>query len=283
MKIKDITEAPLADFQPIGDFAKPGPFTGVDKKLVPHAATKMKAEKFFEKTPYDFRLFFSNVSGTGKYGESGVTSPASIQKIFGEQAQQIITGSEDAITVVFVGNVGTAKVMMTPWIMAHRFGHAIQATRYSKGWSAWGNAEDHFFTTVNNTLSEYYGKVAQRSSRLQSQSQKMSNNLTAEYNALFNAVGTQKSSRNNQIKRPYEFMYELFAQYLKDGKITLNPLPTDLTYGRKVFGNPTQYMKIKTEYTDESERSLASGILANDMGYMFSDVLSGSVGNIYVM
>ena len=277
-----ISEAPLADFQQIGDFAKPGPFRGVDKKLVPHAATKMKAATFFEKTPYDFRLFFSNLPGTGKYSESGVTSPASIQKIFGEQAPQIITGSQDAITVVFVGNAGTAKVMMTPWIMAHRFGHAIQATgRNSKGWSTWGNAEDHFFTTVNATLSEYYGKVAQMSSRLQSQ--KMSNNLTAEYNALFNAVGTQKSSRNNQIKRPYEFMYELFAQYLKDGKITLNPLPTDLTYGRKVFGNPTQYMKIKTEYTDESERSQASGILANDMGYMFSDVLSSSVGNIYVM
>jgi hypothetical protein len=283
MRLREIiTEEPLSDYQPLGDFAKPGPFTGVDKKLVPHAATKMKAEKFFEKTPYDFRLFFSNVSGTGKYSESGVTSPASIQKIFGEQAPQIITGSEDAITVVFVGNSGTAKVMMTPWIMAHRFGHAIQATgKNSKGWSVWGQAEEHFFTTVNNTLSEYYGK--KKSGVYGTGSNRMNYDQTAEYNALFNAVGTQKSSRSNQIKRPYEFMYELFAQYLKDGKITLNPLPTNLTYGRKVFGNPTQYMKIKTEYTDESDRSQASGILANDMGYMFNDVLSSSVGNIYVM
>jgi hypothetical protein len=75
-----ISEAPLADFQPPGDFTKPGPFRGVDKKLVPHAATKMKAAKFFEKTPYDFRLFFSNLPGTGKYSESGAASPVVIQE-----------------------------------------------------------------------------------------------------------------------------------------------------------------------------------------------------------
>jgi hypothetical protein len=111
----------------------------------------------------------------------------------------------------------------------------------------------------------------------------MNYDQTAEYNALFNAVGTQKSSRSNQIKRPYEFMYELFAQYLKDGKITLNPLPTNLTYGRQAWGNPTKFMNINPKYQDQNERAEIAQMLANDMGFMFDDVLSSSVGKIYLM
>ena len=107
--------------------------------------------------------------------------------------------------------------------------------------------------------------------------------LTQEYNGLFNAIGTQRSSRTGQIRRPYEFMYEMFAQYLGTGKITLNPFPTNLGYGRKVFGNPTKYMNIKPEYRDEADRKNASDILANDMEMMFNDVLASSVGKIFVM
>jgi hypothetical protein len=112
---------------------------------------------------------------------------------------------------------------------------------------------------------------------------KVNYNLTPEYNALFNAIGTQRSSRSGEIKRPYEFLYELFAQYLGTGNVTFNPLPSNLGYGRQVFGNPTKYMNIKPEYRDESERAEATQTLANDMHYMFDDVLSSSVGQIFVM
>jgi hypothetical protein len=199
--------------------------------------------------------------------------------MFGEQAQPIIEGSEDAITVVFVGNSGDSKVMMTPWIMAHRFGHAIQAgVRGNRGWSAWTEAEKHFFSTINNTLEEYYGK-ANRGTNTSNTSVKW--DLTPEYNALFNAIGTQRSSRSNEIKRPYEFLYEIFAQYLGTGNVTFNPLPSNLGYGRKAWGNPTRYMNIKPQMRDDAAD--AAQTLANDMQYMFDDVLSSSVGQIYVM
>ena len=108
-------------------------------------------------------------------------------------------------------------------------------------------------------------------------------NLTPEYNALFNAIGTQRSSRSGQILRPYEFLYEIFAQYLGTGKITFNPLPANLTYGRKAFGNPTKFMNIRPEYRDELSRKEAADRLAYDMEIMFDSVLSGSVGKILVM
>ena len=281
-----VDEMALKQFTPMGDFNKPGPFKGVDKRLVPHPTNQLKTARFFEKTPYDFRLFFSNIPGTGKYSETGPVTPQQLQQMFGEQAQPIIEGSEDAITVVFVGNTGDSKVMMTPWIMAHRFGHAIQAgMRKNRGWSTWAEAEKHFFTAVNTMLAEYYGKADRGASSYMGRpkTEQMNPSLSPEYNALFNAIGTQRSSRSGEIKRPYEFLYELFAQYLGTGNITFNPLPGNLGYGRQVFGNPTKYMNIKPEFRDESERKQATDTLANDMHYMFDDVLSSSVGQIFVM
>jgi hypothetical protein len=273
-------EMALKQFTPMGDFNKPGPFKGVDKRLVPHPTNQLKTQKFFEQTPYDFRLFFSNISGTGKYSETGPVTPEQLQQMFGEQAQPIIEGSEDAITVVFVGNSGDSKVMMTPWIMAHRFGHAIQAgARRNRGWHTWVEAEKHFFSAVNNMLEQYYGK--QSPSRMGVTPNSMRGDLTPEYNALFNAIGTQRSSRSGQIKRPYEFLYEIFAQYLKDGQVTFNPLPSNLGYGRKNWGNPSRYMNLKPDMREEA--SDATQTLANDMQYMFDDVLSSTVGQILVM
>jgi hypothetical protein len=278
-----VDEMAMSSYKTFGDFTKPGPFRGADKRLIPHPKSELKTQKFFERTPYDFRLFFSNVPGTGKYSEYGPMSPDEIRKIFSqEQADEIINGHDDAITVVFVGNKGDSKVMMTPWIMAHRFGHAIQAgVRGGNHWSAWREAEQHFFQQVNGTLEDYYGK--QSTDRMGATPRTMKWDLTPEYNALFNAVGTQRSSRSGEIRRPYEFLYEMFAQYLGTGTIKFNQFPTNLGYGRKNWGTPSKYLNIKPEYRDEGERQGAAEMLARDMEMMFDDVLSASVGKIFVM
>ena len=278
-----VDEMALSKYQTFGDFEKPGSFTGVDKKLVPHPKNIQKATKFFEQTPYDFRLFFANISGLGKYSETGPMSPEQIRKIFNkEQADEIINGSEDAITVIYVNNVGDRKVMMTPWIMAHRFGHSIQAgARGNRTWSAWTEVEKHFFTQINQILAEYYG--LRRATDFYSD-RTINWNVGREYNALFNAIGTQRSSRERQINRPYEFMYEMFAQYLKTGTVTLNPLPNKIPYGgRMVFGKPSQYLILKPDVRNDPDTQYVTDTLGNDMGILFGDVLSSAVGKLYVM
>lgn len=275
-----LDEMALQTYKTMGDFSKPGPFTGADKKLVPHPKNIEKATQFFEQTPFDFRLFFSHLKGTGKYSEHGPMSIDQIRQVFGKDADEIIAGSEDAITVIYVGNKGESKVMLTPWMMAHRFGHAIAAGNRNadKRWGPWREAEEYFFGQINNLLNTHYNK-----SKLNQFSSPMNYKLTPEYNALFNAIGTQLSSKSGQIRRPYEFLYEIFAQYLGTGKITLNPLPTNLDYGRKAWGNPTKYMNIKPEYRSERERKNAADTLAYTMELLFNDVLSDSVGKIFVM
>ena len=274
-----ITEAPLADYVPLGDFNKPGPFRNkVDKKLITHPTNQLKTAKFFENTPYDFRLFFSNIPGTGKRNEIGVVSPEEVIATFGEQVgQQIITGSEDAITVVFLGNFGSQAVMMTPWVMAHRIGHAVTASnRRNNTIITWDTVEKHFFRSINEALTEVYGKPEH--------ARGVAWNRQAEYNALFNAIGTQRSSRENQIKRPYEFMYEMFAQYLKTGTVTLNPFPAQLGYGRKAWGNQAQ-MTARINDEEDLQKALAqkADTLGYDMQLLFGDVLGELQGRIFLM
>lgn len=280
MRLRDIlSEVPMADYQPLGNFDKPGPFRGPDKKLVPHPKNRIKAERFFEQTPYDFRLFFSNISGTGRYSEHGPMDPETVKIIFGEDGEEIVKGHENAITIVYVGNKGDAKRMLTPWVMAHRFGHAIVAgSRGKKAVSnTWQEAERHFFTNINQMLQDFYSKAGRPGGELKYE-------LSKEYNALFNAIGTQRSSREGQISRPYEFLYELFAQYLGKGRIELNPLPISIGYGQQAWGRPTRVMSVRSaELRDETERQNATELLARDMEIMFSDVLSEAVGKIYVM
>ncbi len=270
-----LEEAPLADYQPMGNFEKPGPFRGADKKLIPHPTNQLKTAKFFEQTPYDFRLFFSNIPGTGRYSEYGTMEPKVVQEIFKDQADQIIQGSENAITVVFVGNKGDSKVMLTPWMMAHRIGHAVQAGTRMAGGGAWKEAESHFFRGINQLLKDFYGKGG--NNRYDTEANWA---MSREYAALFNAIGTQRSSRKGEIRRPYEFLYELFAQYLGTGKITLNLLPKKQEYGRKAWGRSTQSLNLRG---DGEESRYTTEVLARDMEIMFNDVLGELVGKILVM
>ena len=213
------------------------------------------------------------------WGTNALTLARNGSNIEGAAEDLLCNAGGTSITVVYVGNKGDAKVMLTPWIMAHRFGHAVQAgVRSQKGWSEWREAEEHFFNKVHDLLKQYYGKLPRKDDTFRI---KMS--LASEYNALFNALGTQKSSRKGIIRRPYEFMYELLAQYIGTGKITLNPFPDEQGYGRKVFGRYVQYLKIKPEYRDTDDRIHASEILANDMEINFNNVLASSVGKIFIM
>lgn len=276
-----IIEAPLTDYVPL-NFNKKGQFKPVDQRLIQHPTTISKAAKVFARIPYDVRLFFVNTPGLRGYRETGAKSADDIKKILGKDADPILDGSKDAITILYIGNFGVDKVIMTPWIMAHRFGHAITATnRFAYGGTnvpndAWSQTEQHFFRSINEILSEAYG--IRRATDTGFKLSAVNWNVSREYNALFNAIGTQRSSRENLINRPYEFLYELLAQYLVTGTIKLNPLPERIGYGRKAWGRVTNYLILNKDYTAN-----VTDKIAYDMEIMFDSVISSQVGKIFVM
>jgi len=264
MRLQDLFEDPISDLDHLGDFTKPGPFRNqLDKKLATHPVSLEKIRNFFKNTDWDIRLYFCNISGTGKHAESGLASDLELEIIFGKAiADQLMADRDDQITMVFLGNSGAERMPFTPWVIAHRMGHAIQASTRSASRSNaafyWQEAEQVFFRGVNEVLRDVYRK------RIAGNMREMKIDLSLEYSALFNAIGTQKSSRDHKINRPFEFVYESFAQYLHTGNITYNPLPRRLGFGKQAWGKPTRYLNAGSSVSDE-ELADASWRIANNL------------------
>lgn len=237
MRLRDLIEAPLADYKPIGDFTKPGSFTTTkyDPKLATNPVNIGKAKQFFGNSEFDFRLYPVNKRGLRKYTERGQITREELTNILPETAELDL--DNDSINVFYVSNVGEAKVPFTPWIMAHRIGHAIQASRDNYIWTEY---EKHVISQLNHLLNQ-----REREANL-------------ETLKLINAMGTMRSARTNKIKRPYEFLYEMFAQYINSGKVTLNAVPGILDQ----------------EYAD---------MLADDFGYYIDSVLGNALNKIFLM
>jgi len=278
MKVREIiSEAPLQDYEPLGDFKKQGSFNDPrDKKLIQNPVHTQTVFKFFENTDYDFRIFPVNVPGLRQYTEKGVVSPEFIQNMFVKQpeiAEKILESlGGDNITIVYVSNTGTDKIPLTPWMMAHRFGHAVNSSNLH----AWKETEKYLFNGINEALEDIYDVSVRGGVR---GGFNMDN--SKYYNALFNVIGTQRSSRRNLITRPYEFLYELFAQYLESGTVQLNPLPRVLPYGKAAWGRKDE-LRANSDYTDSDLEQYAAS-LANTMDYSFDTVLGQATNSIFVM
>jgi hypothetical protein len=298
MKVKDIIlettldEMGLRSYELIGKFdpETKGPFNSADRRLVSHPVAISKAYKFFERSPFNFRVFMSNLPKLRQYRETGKQDENTIRQLFGKEADRILLGHESSITVIYMGNYGVDRVPLTPWVMAHRIGHAIAAsTRYSGGGLGGGMnysydpmslAFEAMFTFANKVLEVAYGKSSDSFGELRSYSRAYKYPMNM-YAALFNMLGTQRSSRENLIKRPHEFAYELFAQYIKDGHITLNIPQQYKGYGRKAWGRDTQVLH--RELNDEPVLQQMVQRFAVDMQHIFDRILRDAVGKIYVM
>ena len=286
MKIGDvIVEAPVSDYELIGDFSKPGSFRDPEHRLVQHPVHIQKVKNFFKDVPADFRFYMVNTPRAGEIyrraritREWGEVTPEQVRQAFPEQADRILAGGEESITVIFLGNYGDRKVIMTPWIMAHRVGHAIQAARGSNDPLSldWARAENYFFGAVHRILREVYGVPAYGN--------KMDYKYRQQYNALFNSIGTQRSSREGQIRRPYEFFYELWAQYLQRGELQFDPLPAAAPYLQKSWGRPRNYLRMTPQYRNDpyAAQELLNR-LAVELRDYFNSILYDSMGKIYLM
>jgi len=187
--------------------------------------------------------------------------------------------NEDNITLIFTNNMGDEKVPLTPWIMAHRFGHAFSRDTVTR------NGSDYFWREIKKTVNKLfdeilgiaYGQKLSISDPYSRTNQKIKRELG-------HALGTFKSARDKNIRNDDEFINELIAQYIINGKITLNTklpniLPIKTAWGR-VDGYPlrrnlSQDQKDELEYTFE----LYENMLNNDIDTIFTS----NIGHIFVM
>lgn len=123
---------------------EPGSFPHVDRRLLQNPQHIEKIKQRFANIDYDFNLYFVNQKGvdyvindlsdqfTPQWDKdlaqlAGMTTSETIAKVTG----LTVTPDPQAITVLYLSNANVDQtVSMTPWIVAHRFGHAL-TDRYS--------------------------------------------------------------------------------------------------------------------------------------------------------
>ena len=276
MKVQDIiSEAPIVDYEPLGDFGRTGGFRhAVDRALVTNPVSVGKLYKFFANTPFNFRIFPVQMAGGGRWLETGQVNQEKLREIVGDaNAQRILSGHDDeSITVVFTNNLGgNERVPFTAWMVAHRIGHVL-----SKFWnpmhSSWELTEKHFEQRIWQILKQVYKiDVYSTNERIRNQAMR----------SLVNSIGTMRSARQNQLKRPSEFMEELLAQYINSGQITFNDLPRSLYQSRQAWGHTIPLRFAQRDAYEKLNELLHT--LSSDMEYYFHNLLSQAEGGIFVM
>jgi hypothetical protein len=282
---ESITEAPVDTFQTIGDFDKGASFRDRrDREIIKNPVTLTKVKDFFKNTSVDFDFYFVNLPGRRKFAEKGLVSDefvfADYPEGLGVTREQLKNGAinENTITVFFVGNSAGEKIPMTAWTMAHRFGHAIrreygfvQLTNWLE--ESFEEVLRHYNIDKTKTSGGYDYRNYDRGGPTQ-----LPNIHRLVKSNLFNQIGTMRSAREGKISRYFEFYYELFAQYLNSGKITLNKLKPAI---RKKYG---AYGREESAYTRNIEEvnDLIEGI-ERDFEYYAEDALGSCVGKIYIM
>lgn len=148
MRYRELTEAPIGDLS-VHNMDEPGSFPEVDRKLMQSPRHIERIHQRFANVPYTFNLYFVNrpnveytrdlapeddftrsqqsAAFTDQWNAdvdtiSGVRTPEFISDVLGVP----IRHDSSAITVVYVSNANEDNTIpLTPWIIAHRFGHAM--------------------------------------------------------------------------------------------------------------------------------------------------------------
>ena len=280
IKLSDLlNEAPIGTYSTIGDFEKGASYKDPrDRLSVSRPVTVQKVKDMLKNTSVDFDFYFVNKPGLRQFSERGKVPYEFIFKPYPEGLG--LTHEElgdksinsDNITVFFVSNTAADKIPMTAWTIVHRVGHAMNRTPQFQEYTKWLDKEF-------DELLSLYGKQKPSRFSYDTNDYKRSRTYDLAKGRLFNHIGTMRSAREGRIHRRYfEFYFELFVQYLKDGKITFNPLTKNLLVGFGPYGSKTL---ASTQNLAEAQEKL--DYIANTIPYLVEDVLTANVGDIFVM
>lgn len=286
----NIQEAPIQDYQTIGNFDKNSSFRNpVDRKLIQNPATIERVKQKFASTDHNFNLFFVNSPKANKHTEVGQVSEQWLKDNLGDEVYNAVvnaTNADDSINVVFTNNKGTQGKNMTGWIMAHRIAHALG--RYQSGYRVGSRLQKQFtnYEGSANALHSYASEIMELYGRRNIPT--TYNKMTGSYSDRGNTrrdqlsflhfmtkLCTFRSARENVVRDWFEILHELFAQYITTGKVTFNEAPP------KFGTSQTGAYYLKPENKEDAQYLIDS--MASGLEYMFDDLLREATGSILVM
>jgi hypothetical protein len=280
-----MTEMALTDFKKIGKWNDPKNRHGYDKQSVAilnsDAGVKKIQDKFNNINIADFNLYFVKKPNASKARELGKVSAEYLKDYTGiEIGKDIPVPSEDSITVVFTNNAASEKVPLTYWTIAHRIGHAFDATerRTYRSGSYRATFMNRLDKLLDNILKECYNYNISKSSY----NRELIFASKPEIRNFFESIGKFRSARMKKLFRSSEFLFECFAQYLlSNGNLTFNDFPKYIqTSNKKAWGNNIgSTLKLQDEYDAENFKTELIDLMSD----YFSYLIGSHINSISIM
>lgn len=275
MKIIDLFETPIEDISTVGDFGRSSSFRDPkDRAILSNPVYIQKVVDNWSKVKQPFNIYFVNNAEANRHTEVGIVNHEWLEKNMPKTYPELKI-RDDAVNLIFTNNKGSARIQMTPWIMAHRLGHALNHNLFYRSAplpaSFFHDAEDIIERRAIYLLDEAYGI---RLSRTPSYRESSESTILKHF---YHAIGTMRAAREKNLRNHYEFYYECFAQYLITGEIKFNSLPSVIYLGKrgrsKFRGTEGDH-----QYYDSLLRDAA-----DSAGEYFEHSVGASVGKILVM
>ncbi len=288
LRVTRVNEAPLGDYELVGNWGDKEKSHGFrhakDRKMLQSPTMVKITRKKLGNTEHILNFYFVNLPEATKHSEHGFMTPEELQqampKAWPEIAQRAGEANHaEAINVIFVGNTGANRMNMTPWIMVHRIGHAIQSeTRGKQSWSSWKHFEDDSARFFHDLLEQVYNASSSLRNFWIPAMGGAGEMHPLELSKFFEGIGGMRSARKGNLGgRPYEFIYEMFAQYIITGQLTFRDCP-------KAFGRRShRVFRIQDEETaDMWNRDLNSHV-GDHLGSIIDNCLYDATGKFLVM
>jgi hypothetical protein len=242
-----IDEAPLADFGTFGDLDKEGSMRSDDLRAIKSEKWLTKVKSQFANFPHPLNVYLYNGEGGEVWiGNNKVNAREleHLNKYSGLQTLDTVRGligktppdAENSITAILIENEGDGRIPLTPWILAHRIGHAIVD-------AGMGATKDHDIQMNYLNADEIFREILRSTkSRLSAVDEfenhflDISDRSSEDAKRVAVLIGTMRSARTGNYTNGGEFFIELMAQVMTQGRVIFRmpPTPSDPQYGVKV-------------------------------------------------
>ena len=215
MRWIELHEMPIGNIYTHGDFSKPGSLRQDDLSLTTQKRQD-KIKRVLQKAPVLIDLHFVNLAEMIDVGEHiknsfppklGFKTKQELKQQWGIDIKIV----PNAVNLIYVQNEGTDRVPLTPWIIAHRLGHAFAYPMETK-------------FTLRDIL-DYFTDAIKKISYIYADNDSGPDNPT-----LAKIFGTTRACREGLIKtgRTAEWLYDCFAQLCVIGDIKFNKAPESI-------------------------------------------------------
>jgi len=286
--IKFLKEAPVADVQHVGDFSKSSSFRKeADRRMVSRPKMVERIKKSFSNVDENLYLYFVNTPKANQHTELGEVSLDFVEKNLDEKLYKMVEKDfekdPDGIFIIYTNNKGSEWKPMTPWMIAHRFGHALARASYRTGrmqqqFPGYEELSDYIKMATQTLLDdgEFSIKYNDTKRHIYSNNHRQVRNDELTFKGFWTAHATFKSARDGKIRDWFEVINEMIAQYMVTGKVKIKDTPQVFKVRNSKYHPSATGDQLK-DFAD------AAGMYGRDIEYYIDNLISSASGRILVM